>query len=155
MVLPHFRANKKGLFLNVSSVGGRITFPLISPYHSTKFAVEGFSESLQYELAPLGIGVKLIEPGAIATEFGNTMDFQHDEALTEYNAYVANVNEKFGGMMSQSSSAELVAEVIYTATTDGTNQLRYAVGADAEQLLIARKNMTDEEFVGMMNGQFA
>ena len=81
--LPHFRANKSGMFINISSVGGRITFPLISLYHSTKFAVEGFSESVHYELAPLGIKVKIVEPDGVATDFGGrSLDFQHDESLT-------------------------------------------------------------------------
>ena len=85
-VLPHFRANQSGMYINISSIGGRMTFPLISLYHSTKFAVEGFSESLHYELDPLGIQVKLVEPGAIATDFGGrSMDFQHDESLAAYN----------------------------------------------------------------------
>jgi len=154
VILPHFRANKSGLFINVSSVGGRITFPLVSLYHSTKFAVEGFSESLHYEVEKLGIGVKILEPGAIATDFGGrSLDFQHDEGLSDYNEFVANVMQKFSGMMSQSSTPESVAEVIYTAATDGTNQLRYHVGADAEQYLALRKKTTDEEFIGVFKEQ--
>lgn len=155
-VLPHFRANSSGLILNVSSVGGRITFPLISPYHSTKWAVEGFSESLHYELAPLGIGVKIIEPGGVATDFGSrSLDFQHDESLTEYNEYVAKVMGNFQKMMDPSamSTAEYIAEIIYGAATDGSNQLRYQAGPDAVQFLAARDSMSDAEFFGMMNAQ--
>ncbi len=66
-VLPNMRANRSGVVINVSSVGGRITFPLMSLYHGTKWAVEGFSEALSFELAPLGIQVKILEPGAIST----------------------------------------------------------------------------------------
>jgi len=84
--LPHFRANKTGLFLNVSSIGGLITYPFVSLYHSTKWAVEGFSESLSYELGELGAQVKIIEPGGVDTDFGGcSMDFCVDENLTEYN----------------------------------------------------------------------
>ncbi len=151
--LPHFRANQSGMFINVSSVGGHVTFPLISLYHSTKFAVEGFSESLNYELAPIGVKVKIVEPGAIATDFGGrSMDFQHDESLAEYNNFVGGVMEKFNSMMDPAnmSTPDMVAEVIYTAATDGSDQLRYHAGEDARQLLDARKQLNDGEFTSMM-----
>ncbi|MCP4441945.1 MAG: SDR family oxidoreductase [Aureispira sp.] len=154
--LPHFRANKNGLFINVSSVGGKITFPLTSLYHSTKFAVEGFSEALHYELAATGVQVKLVEPGGVATDFGGrSLDFQHDEALMEYNEFVGGVMSSFQKLMdpTKMSTPELVADVIYTAATDGSDQLRYRAGADAEQLLTARKQMTDAAFFAMMKGQ--
>lgn len=155
--LPHFRANKSGMFINISSVGGRMTFPLVSAYHSTKFAVEGFSESLHYEMSPLGVKVKIVEPGAVATDFGSrSMDFRHDESLTEYNEYVGKVMGAFQSRMNPEgmSKPEQTAEVIYTAATDGSNQLRYQAGADAEQLLGARKQMDDAGFINMMNQQF-
>jgi NAD(P)-dependent dehydrogenase (short-subunit alcohol dehydrogenase family) len=151
--LPHFRANKSGMFINVSSIGGRMTFPLISLYHSTKFAVEGFSESLHYELAPAGVKVKIVEPGAIATDFGTrSLDFQHDESLTEYNSFVGATMENFSKIMDPAnmSTPELVADVIYNAATDGTDQMRYHAGADAEQFLAARKQLSDDEFFAMM-----
>ncbi len=154
--LPHFRKNKSGMFINISSVGGRMTFPLISLYHSTKFAVEGFSECLRYELAPLGVGVKIVEPGAIATDFGSrSMDFQHDESLEEYNAFVGTTMESFEQMMNPDnmSKPDMVADVIFTAATDETNQLRYHAGADAEQFLTARSQMNDQDFFEMINSQ--
>lgn len=157
-ILPHFRTNKSGTIMNVSSVGGRITFPLISLYHSTKFAVEGFSESLHYELKPMGIDVKLIEPGAIATDFsGRSLDFQHNENLSEYNPYVGKIMENFGKMTDPSlmSKPELVANVIYNAATDTSGQLRFVAGADAEQFLAARQQMNDAEFIAMMNQQLS
>lgn len=154
VLLPHFRANKKGLLLTMSSMGGKMTFPLMAFYHSTKYALEGFSESLHYELAPLGITVKIIEPGMIATDFGGrSLDFQHDESLTEYNPYVHHVLGKFEEFKLQSGTSEMVAEVIYGAATDGSSQFRYVAGVDAEQLVTAQKNMTDEQFFAMMNEQ--
>ena len=155
-ILPHFRKNKSGLIINISSVGGRMTFPITSIYHSTKFAVEGFSESLHYELEAAGIGVKIVEPGAIATDFGGrSLDFQHDENLEEYNAFVGNVMKVFEKIMDPAnmSTPSLVAEVIYTAATDGTNQLRYLAGADAKQWMAARKSMDDQEFFTMLEEQ--
>ncbi|MEN0002655.1 MAG: SDR family oxidoreductase [Bacteroidota bacterium] len=151
--LPHFRANKSGMFINISSIGGKMTFPLMPLYHSTKWAVEGFSESLSWEMAQIGVQVKIVEPGGVATDFGGrSLDMQHNQELTEYNEFVTQFMASVGKMMdpSQLSTPELIAEVIYTAATDGTNTLRYRAGADAEQLLTARKHMTDEEFFAMM-----
>jgi len=156
-VLPHFRENKSGTFINISSVGGKITFPLISLYHSTKFAVEGFSESLSYELSEIGVKVKIVEPGAIATDFGSrSMDFRHDETLTEYNPLVGKVMGFFEKSMNpeRMSTPNLVADVIFEATTDGSDTLRYVAGPDAEQMITARKAMSDEEFMSMMTSQF-
>lgn len=153
--LPHFRANKSGMFINISSVGGKMTFPLISLYHSTKFAVEGFSESLHFELASAGIQVKVVEPGGVATDFGGrSMDFQHNESFTEYNEYVQKVMAAMGKMMDPEtmSKPELIADVIFNAATDGTPQFRYRAGADAEQFLTARKQMDDASFFAMMAG---
>ena len=125
-------------------------------YHSTKFAVEGFSESLHYEMAPIGVKVKLVEPGGVATDFGGrSLDFQHNESLTEYNEFVGGVMNTFQKMMNPEamSTPGLIADVIYQAATDGSNRLRYRAGADAEQLLTAREQMDDTAFIDMMKGQ--
>ncbi|MEO0340422.1 MAG: SDR family oxidoreductase [Bacteroidota bacterium] len=155
--LPHFRANKSGMFINISSIGGRMTFPLMPLYHSTKWAVEGFSESLHWEMAKIGVKVKIVEPGGVATDFGGrSLDFQHNQELTEYNEFVGSFMESMTKAMDPStmSKPELIAEIIYTAATDGTDTLRYRAGADAEQLLAARSNMTDEQFFAMMKTNF-
>ncbi|WP_105385301.1 SDR family oxidoreductase [Neorhizobium alkalisoli] len=154
-VLPHFRANRSGTIVNVSSIGGRMAFPLGTLYHGTKFAVEGLSESLQYELAPLGIAVKVIEPGGIKTDFGGrSFDLSNDESLTEYQPLVQSLFGFFGPMMENASEPELVAEVIYGATTDRTDQLRYAAGADAVHLIGNRLAADDATFFGDMKAQF-
>lgn len=151
-LIPHYRENKNGMFINISSIGGKMTFPLISLYHSTKFAVEGFTESLSYEMKEIGVKVKLVEPGAIATDFGSrSMDFQHNPELTDYNKIVGAVQAAFQGNDSSIySSPELVADVIFNAATDGTDTMRYRAGKDAEQLLDARKAMSDADFTAMM-----
>lgn len=157
-LLPHFRKNKSGVIINISSIGGKMTFPLMPLYHSTKFAVEGFSESLHYELEPLGIKVKLVEPGGVATDFGSrSLDYQHDENLNEYNEFVTGVMGTFQNMMNPEtmSTPDLIAGIIYTAATDDTATLRYRAGADAEQLLTARKQMNDADFVSMMKQQLS
>ncbi|CAH1193277.1 Putative oxidoreductase SadH [Paenibacillus auburnensis] len=146
-MLPHFRSNQEGMLINISSMGGRVTFPTMSLYHSSKFAVEGFSESVFYELASQNIKVKLIEPGAIKTDFGGrSMEFFFNDALTDYKRFTTAFRNKLGEMEkhpSYSSPPEIVAETIYQAATDGTNQFRYVVGEDAKMLIHMKEN-TDE-----------
>lgn len=156
-ILPHFRAQNKGVIINISSVGGRMAFPLISPYHATKFAVEGFSESLRYELEPLGIQVKIVEPGAIATDFGGrSLDFQHNQELTDYNDYVGRFMGSFEAMTDPKmmSTPSLVAEVIFEAATDSKKTVRYVAGADAKQWLATKQEMEDADFADMITTQF-
>ncbi|WP_044204485.1 SDR family oxidoreductase [Flammeovirga sp. OC4] len=154
-VLPHFRENKEGMIINVSSIGGKMTFPLGSLYHGTKFAVEGISEALSFELGEIGVKVKIVEPGAINTDFGGrSFDFQQAEGLEEYQPIIGSLMNGWGDAMKQASSASVVADVIYTASTDGTDQLRYRAGEDAHFLLDNRKKMSDEEFIGMIKQQF-
>lgn len=154
--LPHFRANKAGMFINVSSIGGLITFPMVSLYHSTKWAVEGFSESLAYELGSLGIQVKIIEPGGVATDFGGrSMDFAMKEGLTDYNELAAKVQAGFAQSGLNGSTAEFQAEGIFAAATDGKSQLRYLVGADAEQTFAMRQQVGDDTFMVGMKQRFS
>lgn len=155
--LPHFRKNKDGMFINISSIGGKMTFPLMPLYHATKWAVEGFSESLRWEMAHIGVSVKLVEPGGVATDFGGrSMDMQHNPELTEYNNFVSSFMEAMKAAMDPAnmSKPEQIAEVIYTAATDGKDTLRYRAGADALQILDARSKMSDEEFFVMQKQQF-
>src|SRR6202000_597196 len=84
-VLPLMREKRSGVIINVSSVGGGVTFSFSSLYHATKFAVEGLTESMQYELNPFGINLKIVEPGGYKTEFaGRSMELLRDEGITDY-----------------------------------------------------------------------
>ena len=124
-------------------------------YHSTKFAVEGLSEALHFELAALGVRVKLIEPGGIKTDFGGrSLDFNNDPKLTEYQPLIQNVLEVLGPLMAKGSTPEAIAEVVYTATTDGTEQLRYEAGPDAKEILAQRRSADDATFLAGMKAQF-
>lgn len=146
-VLPHFRANKSGIIINISSVGGKMSFPLGSLYHGTKYAVEGISEALTYEVAEFGGRVKIVEPGAIATDFtSRSMDISNDESLTEYQPIVGKVMAAVPNFFANASPASLVAEVIYQAATDGSNQLRYIAGEDAVTMIAGRQQTDDESF---------
>lgn len=152
-IIPHFRQNKDGVIVNISSIGGQMTFALGSLYHGTKFAVEGISESLHYEMNEIGVKVKVVEPGFIATDFGGrSFDFQAGE-IADYQSLIGALMKQWQNPENTVSPPSLVAEVIYNAVTDGTNQLRYRAGDDANFLLDSRKKMTDEEFFAMMSKQ--
>jgi NAD(P)-dependent dehydrogenase (short-subunit alcohol dehydrogenase family) len=153
-VLPHFRENKKGIILNVSSMGGKMTFPLGTLYHGTKFAVEGISEALRFEVEQFGARVKLIEPGAIATDFaGRSFDFSHDEKLKEYQTIVNKIMSVFPKMIKDASPTRVVTQVIYEAATDGKNQLRYMAGKDAKMYNLMNK-VFGYNFIYKMNKKF-
>jgi len=154
-ILPHFRQNKKGIIINISSIGGKMTFPLGSLYHGTKFAVEGISESLQYEVEQFGGQVKIVEPGMIATDFsGRSFDFCNEENMTEYQNIVGALMSAMPAMVQNASPASVVAEVIFNAATDGKNQLRYTAGEDAKILIANRQQYDDATFIGGIKSQF-
>jgi NAD(P)-dependent dehydrogenase (short-subunit alcohol dehydrogenase family) len=150
-LLPHFRRNKNGIIINVSSAGGKVGLPLGTLYHGTKFAVEGLSEALYYEVQQFGGKVKIIEPGGITTDFTTrSIDISNDETMTEYQPFVRKVLTAFDEMFKNVSSAESVAAVILKAATDGKNQLRYQAGKDAKTLLSIRKLLGDKLFMSQI-----
>ncbi len=153
-ILPHFRKNRDGIVINVSSMGGKMTFPLGSLYHGTKFAVEGISESLRYEVEQFGGKVKIVEPGAIATDFaGRSFDFNNNENLTEYQNIVNKIISVFPKMVENASPASVVTKVIYEAATDGKNKLRYMAGKDAKLYDFLNKWL-GYNFIVSMNKKF-
>lgn len=154
-VLPHFRAHKKGMVINISSIGGKISFPLGSLYHGTKFAVEGISEALSYEVESFGGQVKMIEPGMIATDFaGRSFDFSNDATMEAYQPLVGALLNAMPVMSANASPASLVANVIFEAATDGKQQLRYTAGEDAKMLMETRKQADDASFISGIKSQF-
>ena len=128
-ILPYFRVQGGGIIINISSIAGAISIPLQSLYHATKFAVEGFSESLQYEVEPFQIRIKLIEPGTIKTEFcGRSMTVTKDERLKTYELYQEKVVANLIKNGNAGSKPEVVAKIIYKAATDNKKKMRYKVG---------------------------
>ncbi len=130
--LPHFRSQRRGTFVNVSSVGGRCGFPLHSLYNSSKFALEGFSESLWHELHPLGIGVKLVEPGSVATNFYGPSarklePLQDGQYINMHKACA----EQCKKLRSRGVSPRKVAKTIYKASTGRLSKIRYPVTAES------------------------
>jgi short-subunit dehydrogenase len=143
------------MVINIASMGGKITFPMGTLYHGSKFAVEGMSEALSYELAGIGVKVKIVEPGIINTNFATTsFDLNIDESMTEYKPFLDKVMAAMSGASTQGSEPILVAGTIYQAATDGSDELRYIAGKDAEQIIAARKQMDDPEYLAMIKDQF-
>lgn len=152
--IPHFREQKSGVFINISSIGGLVTFPTFSLYHASKWAVEGFSESLAFELGPFGIRIKIVEPGGVITDFGTrSLDILQEENVS---AHYADTLEKVSAVFQDPerrkgySSAEHIAEIIYQAAKDDSDQLRYVAGQDAIGMWETRKQMGDEAFRNMI-----
>lgn len=144
-ILPYFREQKRGTIVNVASVGGRTTFPLYSLYHATKWAVEGFSESLQYELDQFNIRIKIIEPGPIKTDFyDRSQSVAKKEGLTAYDTIAARALPAMLKFGEQAPGGEVVAQTIYDAVNDGTKRLRY--GVNTKGLLALRRVMPEGLF---------
>ena len=147
-VIPTMRRQRNGTIVNVSSLVGRIGLPLSSAYVATKFALEGLSESMRYELNEFGINIILIEPGVIKTNFIENLKTADTTLKSEspYADLVDRISKEFGKMMDNSSSPKLVAEAILHAITSKEPKIRYVVGDDAESMMKIRKNSTDKEF---------
>ena len=157
LVLPIMRKQKSGTIVNVSSVGGRIGLPILSAYQSTKFALEGLSESMSYELEPFGIRVVIIEPGAIRSNIMNSSIWAKKvrDPKSPYFSQLQKIKDHFKSMMeNESSPPEEVAKVILEAITSENPQLRYTVGHDAATLIQARVNMPETQFKKMIVQNF-
>lgn len=155
-ILPHFRAHKGGMIINISSGGGRVGIPMISSYGASKFALEGWTESVSYELASQNIIIKLIEPGGVETPFHVTAanNFANDPTLSSYDAFTTAFAKKFESMHGGIATAQQVADEIYTAATDGTNQLRYLVGNDVKGWVDLRTSHSDADYIAKMRALF-
>jgi NAD(P)-dependent dehydrogenase (short-subunit alcohol dehydrogenase family) len=127
-IIPYFREQKRGTIVNVASLGGRTAFPFYSLYNSAKWAVEGFSEALQYELEPFNIRVKLIEPGPIKTDFyGRSEDIARTDDLHAYDHYFEKARASMKKSGETAPDGTVVAQAVYDAVTDGSKRLRYGV----------------------------
>jgi short-subunit dehydrogenase len=152
--VPYFRERRAGLFINTTSIGGLITVPFNSLYHATKWALEGWSESMAFELNQFGIGMKIIEPGGMKTDFfTRSFDTGRHPAYDKLMNKVMRVITDPKQMETYSSPAQ-IAEVVYEVATDGKDQLRYIAGADAKANYAMRLQMGDEAFRNAINHQF-
>jgi len=151
-VIPIMRNQGSGNIINVSSVGGKIGIPLNSAYISSKFALEGLSESIRYELEQFGIDVILIEPGVVKTNFFENADViinnNTGNKTSVYSQLTQKLFEGFEPMLKSNSSSlsSDVAEVIYQAIESNNREVRYPVGKDALSIIKTRQNLSDKEF---------
>ena len=148
--IPYFREKQNGLFITTTSIGGLITFPFSSVYHATKWALEGWSESMSFELKKIGVGIKTVSPGGIKTDFlSRSADMS---AHPVYNKWV----EKMFASFSEDhfTPAEQIAAIVYEAATDGKDTLRYVAGEDAKALYAQRLQLGDEAFRKQMEHTF-
>lgn len=153
-LLPTFRAIGGGTIINITSIGGLVGLPFNSIYHATKFGVDGLSESLNYELRPFNIRVKVVAPGGVITDFATRSLQRTMDGASVYDAGLEKVFAAFGTNAANYSTADQIAEVIYQAATDDTDQIRYVAGQDAQALYGAWKSMSNEEFFAMVNQRF-
>lgn len=145
-VLPRMRERRSGILINVASMGGRITFPLYSVYNATKWAVEGFSESLQYEVEPFGIRVKIIEPGPIRTDFfGRSLEIMRRAGFTAYDAFVDRAMPNLQRAGENGADPAETAAVIVRAATDGSARIRYQ--SNTKGLLLLRRLLPDGAYM--------
>ena len=149
--IPHFRERKSGMFLTTTSIGGLVAFPLNAVYHATKWALEGFNESLAFELKPFNVTVKSISPGSMKSDFMGKAQMVDDEHYAEsFQKMLAMFGHALPG-----SEPEQIAQVIYEAATDGKDQLCYVAGADAIATYKRRLEIGSERFHSELMKQFA
>ncbi|KGO84898.1 short-chain dehydrogenase [Flavobacterium rivuli WB 3.3-2 = DSM 21788] len=134
--IPHFKAKQSGLFITTTSVFGLVSNPLSSVYNATKFALEGWSESISYELALFNIGIKTIAPGGIKSNYMNVMQVAPQP---DYDPLMQKMTEVFSNGMLTFTEPEIIAQTVYEAATDCKDQLTYLAGEDAKKLLVQRQ----------------
>ncbi|MFP9098073.1 SDR family oxidoreductase [Flavobacterium sp. RHBU_24] len=141
--IPHFREKKSGTFISTTSMGGLLAFPMHSLYHATKFGIEGWSESMSFELGLHNIQIKTVAPGGIVTEFlGRSLDRTLNPDYQELETKLYNIMDD---MMENASTAAQIAEVVYEAATDGKDQVRYVAGEGAKAMYARRLEIGSEE----------
>ncbi|WP_442591797.1 SDR family oxidoreductase [Pedobacter sp. AW31-3R] len=134
--IPYFKNKKAGLFINTTSLCGLTSNPQSAIYNASKWAMQGLAESMSYDLAEFGIGIKNVAPGGIKTEFMKGMQVTADEG---YEATMAKMMEGFqDGTLMEFTTPDLIAEVVYRAATDGEDQLIYPAGNDSVRLYAKR-----------------
>jgi len=147
-VIPTMRKQGSGVIITVSSIGGRVGLvPFNTPYHASKFALEGFTESLRHELAEFGVKAILIEPGGVKTNFVDNIKTakNYNPNDSPYAKTMQKIFEGIGPIMADASPPSEVARVILNAINSNVTNVRYPVGKDAESVLKARSELSDNE----------
>lgn len=150
--LPSMRAHRSGVIINVSSLCGLVTFPMLSLYHASKWALEGLTESLYYELLELNIKVKLIEPGGVKLAGEVSAVKFPEKHIDDYKLLMNKVHNS--DWFPSFSSPDQIADVIYKAATDETNQLRYLIGKESIAFIKERNDfISDESYLKSMKNR--
>ena len=150
-VLLTMRKQKSDVIINISSFGGVTAGPFASLYNSSKFAVEGFSEALHFELSSFGISVKIVEPGSVATNFRNGMEMIQntiEDYIPELVAFIPKFTKRTEHLTK--ATTEEVAETIFEAATDNQPKLRYSIGDDAKFYIDLKNKNSEEDFLKLM-----
>ena len=150
-VLPLFREKGKGVIVNVSSLGGLIGMPLSSFYASAKWAIEGFSESIRFELLKQGIKIKIIEPGAIKTAFASNAVIVRKDDVQSYSDTLNKRLRGYEQRRDRLNDPVIVSREIYRAATDTNDRLRYLAGNDAKTFWRIRKILPFSMFTKLLN----
>lgn len=155
-VLPRMREEGRGTIVNISSGGGIVGLPSTSIYLSTKFALEGFTESIWYELDGLGIGIKLVEPGGIETPFLQKIAGQATVNIPpqDYAEVQQRIRRRMVELSWKRSTALEIADVVWEASTDGKNQLRYFHGPGIQHLIDARRTAGEAVYEKLIRAEF-
>lgn len=146
--LPHLRETRGGTIVNISSVAGINSYPLASLYVSSKWAVEGFTESLYYEVKPFNIRLKLIEPGGFRTNFQtSSIVWTENQNVDVYNNKIKKLRDYRNARQDSLPDPKEVALIAYKAANDNTDQLRFLIGKDAHQMMASRNEMGAENYI--------
>lgn len=150
-VLPHMREQKSGTIINTSSMGGKIYTPLGAWYHATKHALEGWSDCLRLELKPFNIHVVVIEPGGIATEFGEVLyqpmlDRSQGTPYESMSEQVANSTKEMYDKEGQLSPPSVISNLVSKAVNSDKPKTRYVAGKFAKPMMFIRKYFGDRIF---------
>ncbi|MCA6067726.1 SDR family oxidoreductase [Chryseobacterium sp. RG1] len=155
--LPYFREQRGGKFINVSSVMGRSTaLPLGSLYNMSKFALEGLTEGLYFELKPLNIELHLVEPGGFESNFGNNITFSKSETIRDYDLITSNVGAVLNAVNKPGATASplSIVKTVYNLASGKNNSFRTVVGKDAKSVLMLRKILPIKIFLNLLSKRF-
>ena len=148
-IIPHMRERGSGTIINVTSSVGIAPMPLVAAYTASKYAIEGFSESLAYELGQFGVHVKIVQPGfAPSTSFGTNSGGRREDLLPEaYADFAGRYMQSMQNYPTAYTTEADVAEAVHAAATDGDTKLRYPAGADSVMLAKLRRSLPETEFM--------
>ncbi len=151
-VLPIMRNQRSGIIVNISSGLGRFGIATSSAYASSKFAIEGLTESISYELEPFGIRTILVEPGIIKTNFikAAVLGEKSTDSNSPYFQFMNNMEDGMKKLIESGESPEYVAKVVLDAINDSNPKLRYLAGKDVEHIMEIKNKVSDEDFHNMI-----